>query len=166
MHIILKWTFKFLGFLATYIIGSRIWSVPVALKLHFPRFIVFVMVLGLDLLQIPLFYYIYNKGFPKIKYLKILFAKLPTQEKFQKSRLGKIAQNFGSVGVIFISMLPTFGGGIWTAVLFAHILRLDNRRSFLFIAIGSLMGCWAVVYGWDAIFRHFDVILQFFGFNV
>lgn len=166
MHLLIKWTIKFSIFLMFYIVGSRILSVPEALILHFPRFIVFLMVFCLDLLQIPMFYYIYIKGLPQIKFLKILFSKLPTPEKFQKSRLGKTAQYFGSVGVIFIAFLPSFGGGIWTSVLFAHILRLDYRHSFLFIAIGSLLGCWAVVYGFDAIFRHFDIILHFIGMKV
>ena len=153
IHIILKWAIRFLIFFISYIFTSRILSIPVALAFKFPRFIVFLMVFILDVLQIPMFYHIYDKGIPHVPLLGRLLDMLPTKEKVENSALGKKAQQFGSLGLIIISAIPTFGGGIWSAVLIAHMLRLRYSRSFIYIAIGSLVSCFILVYGYDWIFR-------------
>ena len=153
IHIILKWVIRFILFFASYVVTSRIISIPVALLFGFPRFIVFVMVVILDILQIPMFYHIYDKGFPHIPFLNKILDKLPSKEAVETSAIGKKAQQLGSLGLIFISAAPTFGGGIWSAVLIAQILRLSYWRSFIFIAIGSLLSCIVLVYGYDWIFR-------------
>jgi uncharacterized membrane protein len=158
MPIILKWTIRLLIFLITYTIGSRIVSIPMALALKFPRFIVLLMVFILDVLQIPMFFQLYDKGFPRIPLINKLLDMLPTKEKVENSAVGRKAQKLGSWGIIFISAVPTFGGGIWSAVLVAHILHLSTRRSFVYIAIGSLISCLALVYGFDWIFRFLGVL--------
>jgi uncharacterized membrane protein len=160
LGIILEWTSKFLLFLVTYIISSRIISVPVALALHFPHYIVFIMVFTLDMIQIPLFLHIFKKGTPKIWFIQKLFSYLPSEEKVQNSKIGKIALHFGGVGIAFISSVPTFGGGMWSAILFAHILRLSKKQTYIYLAFGAFIGCLAVVYGFHALFIIINYVVQ------
>ncbi|MDI6782830.1 MAG: small multi-drug export protein [bacterium] len=137
MKILISYIVAFL----LYVFFSRAVSIPAALALHIPTIIVFLAIFGLDLLQIPLFFRLYEKGFTKIPSLNILMKRLPTEEKFEKSKLRKFAQSLGGTGVLFIAATPTFGGGMWTAVLFAHFLKLSRKQSYILLAAGSFISC-------------------------
>ena len=74
---------------------------PVGIALGINRYFVFGLVFGLDLLQIPLFYYILRYGTERIRWLSFLNNKLPTKEKinklFLKQRFREIFRLFGTV---------------------------------------------------------------------
>lgn len=148
--------------LLLYIFFSRAVSIPAALALHIKAGIVFFAVFGLDLMQIPLFFRLYEKGFPKIPILNILIKRLPTKEQFEKSKLLKFTQSLGWIGVILVATMPTFGGGMWTAVLFAHILKLSRKQSYILLAIGSLISCIIFTLGIGFIFKLLHITKQIF----
>jgi uncharacterized membrane protein len=158
LGLVLAWTSKFIIFLISYILSSRIISVPVALALGFPHYIVLPMVLALDLLQIPLFHHIFTKGAPQIWIIRKFLSKLPSEESIENSRLGKMAQHLGGLGIAFISAAPSFGGGIWSAVLIAQVLKLDYKKQWFYITGGSIIGCLAMVYGYQALFNFIHFI--------
>jgi len=132
---------------------------PVGIALGINRYLVFGLVFGLDLLQIPLFYYIFRYGTERIRWLSFLNNKLPTQEKINKSFLGRIMQSLGNVGIIIITALPSFGG-MASAVFIAFTLRLDYRKSLIYLALGSLLGCLLVFGGTEGIIFLFRQIFK------
>jgi uncharacterized membrane protein len=158
MKTLITYFFAFL----LYVFFSRAVSIPAALALHLRISIVFLAVFGLDLLQIPLFFRLYEKGVPKIPLLNVLMKRLPTKEHFENSKLGKLAQSLGGIGVMLVAALPTFGGGMWTAVLFAHILKLNRKQSYILLAIGSFVSCVIFTLGVGFIFEIFKIIPRFY----
>jgi uncharacterized membrane protein len=158
----MKTLVSYLIALLLYIFFSRAVSIPAALALHIRAGIVFFAVFGLDLLQIPLFFRLYEKGFPKIPLVKHLVKRLPTAEQFEKSKLRKLTQSLGGIGVVLVSAMPTFGGGMWTAVLLAHILKLTRKQSYFFLATGSFISCVIFTLGIGFILKLFHVIPRIF----
>jgi uncharacterized membrane protein len=165
IQIVFMWFYRFLIFLFTYIVSSRIFSVPVALALHFPHYVVFTMVFVLDMLQVPMFYRIFSKGIPQVWFIRKLFSFLPSQEKVENSKLGKLAQHLGGIGITLITASPSFGGGIWSGVLIAQMLRMDYKKSFFYIGLGSLIGTIVLVYGYQALYHLYEYCLQLTHFS-
>ncbi|MCX7920052.1 MAG: small multi-drug export protein [bacterium] len=154
----MKTLISYLTALLLYIFFSRAVSIPAALALHIRTWVVFLAVFGLDLLQIPLFFRLYEKEIPKIPILNLLTKRLPTKEQFEKSRIRKLAQSFGGLGVILVAAMPTCGGGMWTAVLLAHILKLSRKQSYTMLAIGSFISCVIFTIGFGFIFKILHII--------
>jgi len=147
----------FLIFSLLYIVGSRIVFIPAGMALGIGKYVVLVVVFLLDILQIPFFFFLYEKGAIKIKFLSGLYAKLPTKEQMERSGLLKFARSLGSFGVVLTAAIPAFGGGMWTAVLISYILKIDRKKSIVLLAIGSLIGCLLVVYGFEGILGLFGI---------
>ena len=45
----------------------------------------------------------------------------------------------GGPGVMLVSAMPTFGGGIWLASFFAYALHLNRRAGYAWIIMGSVL---------------------------
>ena len=135
------------AFFLLYIFGSRAIFIPAGIAMGIERHLVLLVVFCLDILQIPLYYYIYEKGTTKIKFLNFFYSRLPTMEKVSSSSLMKFARSMGGFGVVFVAAMPAFGGGMWSSVLMAHLLRIEKKRSVYLLALGSLIGCLMVFYG-------------------
>jgi len=54
-----------------------------------------------------------------------------------------------------VAAMPAFGGGMWTSILMAYFLKIDRRKSVLLLALGSLIGCLIVVFGFDGLIHLF-----------
>ena len=146
---------NYLLFFLLYIVGSRILFIPAGISLGMGKYVVLSVVFLLDILQIPLYFYIYEKGTSKIKFLSFLYSRLPSKERAQSSPLLKFARRFGAFGVVFVAAMPAFGGGMWASILMAYLLQLDRRRSIVLLALGSLIGCLLVVFGFDGLLHLF-----------
>ena len=138
-------------FFVLYILGSRIIFIPAGMAMGIGKHAILAIVFALDLVQIPIFYYIYEKGTEKIKILNFLYSKLPTKESVNSSGLMKFAKSLGGFGIVLIAAMPAFGGGMWTSVLVAHLLKLEKKLSIFLLALGSLLGCLGIVYGFEGI---------------
>ena len=138
-------------FLLLYIFGSRIIFIPAGMAFGIGKYVILFLVFFLDILQIPLYFYIYEKGTSKIKFLSYLFSKLPSKEKMKNSGLLRFARSLGSFGVVFVAAMPAFGGGMWSSVLISFLLEFDRRKSILLLILGSFLGCVLVVYGIDGL---------------
>lgn len=138
-------------FLLLYIFGSRIVFIPAGMALGMGKYVILFTVFLLDVLQIPLYFYIYEKGTSKIKFLSYLFSKLPSKEKVENYRFLKFARSLGGFGVVLVAAMPSFGGGMWSSVLLSFLLGLDRKKSILLLALGSLLGCIIVIYGLEGL---------------
>ncbi len=127
-----------LSFLVAYIVGGRKIAIPYGVAVMGNPWLTILLTLILDLIQIPLFYFIYSESNKKIKMLRKVRAR--GKKEMKESKVARWAKKFGVAGVFVLSMLPSFGGGIWTAVLLAFILKIDRKISYAIIAIGSLIG--------------------------
>ncbi|MFA6428538.1 MAG: small multi-drug export protein [Candidatus Buchananbacteria bacterium] len=134
-------------FLLVYVFGSNLVSIPTGLALGLNQFLVIGLVIGLDFLQIPLFFFLFEQGQSRFKLVKILFNILPNSETVQGSFLKNIIEHGGQVSVMLVTAMPTFGGGIWTGVLVSHMLKLDRSRSVFFILVGAVINATAVWIG-------------------
>lgn len=135
----------FFKFLLFYILFSRAISIPVGIGLGINKYFLFLLVFFLDLLQIPLYYYIFEHGISRLKIFQFLKNRLPKQERVEKSFIRKIVNSLGSIGIILISAFPAFGG-MATAVFIARTLKIKKTRSIIYLAVGSFLGC-LIVFG-------------------
>lgn len=129
------WLF-ILSFLILYIAGGRKIAVPYGVAFPNNLFQTIILTTMFDFLQIPLFYFIYRKSDKGLGILK----KLKFVHKKRKPKIFRWAKKFGVAGVFILAALPSFGGGIWTSVLLAFLLRIDKKVSYLLIMLGSLIG--------------------------
>jgi uncharacterized membrane protein len=128
-------------FIPLYILGGR----PVALlsgqflgvKIGF----LLLVVVMLDTLQIPFFYYLYGT-ISKWSFMRRLHQRtIKKAERLRKSRLFRWMQLIGTPGVVAITMLPLKGCGMWSGVLLTTFLRLPKRLSYFLLIVGSILGC-------------------------
>lgn len=149
----------FLKFFLSYVFFNRAVSMPVGIALGIDKYVVFGLIFVLDLLQVPLYYYIFTYGTERIKFLSFINNKLPTQEKISRSFLGRIMQSLGNVGIIVITAFPSFGG-MASAVFIAFTLRMNYRKSLIYLAIGSFLGCMLVLGGTEGVIFLFRQIFK------
>ena len=134
------------------LVGNRIFSLLAGLILRVPASILLPTVLIVDLLQIPMFYWLYEHG-------SVLITKLPPsmQAWFEKGKgsnpLGRWTSSIGGFGVFIMAALPTFGGGMWSAVFLAYSLNLKRTWSYLIISLGSLVSYLSLYWVLDTLVR-------------
>ncbi len=145
MHILVS----YFVFLLVYIFGNNLVSIPTGLALGINQLVVIGTVIGLDFLQIPFFFYLYEQGQSRFRIVRWLFSILPNQDWVQDTFLKRIIEHTGRISVMLITALPSFGGGIWSGVLVSHILKLDRRHSIFFIMAGAVMST-LIVWGGSA----------------
>ena len=76
------------------------------------------------------------------KFLKRARIKraLKKERKFH-SRMLVRAQQWGPLGVVIIAAIPFVGGGMWSGVLLARLLKLTKLRAAVLLMIGSILSC-------------------------
>src|SRR6266480_2808722 len=117
------------------LVGNRILSLLAGLILRVPAVWLLPTVFLVDVLQIPMFYWIYENGSHVMK-------RFPTSIRgwFNRDRtrtpLGRWTTHLGSLGVFVVAAMPTFGGGMWSAVFLAYGLRLRKSWSYFLIGLG------------------------------
>ena len=141
-------------FIPLYILGGR----PVALLsgqfLGLKIFFLLPVVVLLDTLQIPFFYYLYDT-ISNSRILRKLYDRAEKKEAYiRKSRVFQWVQVLGTAGVITITLLPLKGCGMWSGVLLSKLLKLPKLISYPLLITGSLLGCLLILGAGE-------VILQF-----
>lgn len=119
----------------------------------FNIYIVFFGALAIDLVQIPIFYFIYETTTHLIRPLAKLRARLVASEgRLESSRFVRMVRAFGNIGVMVVTAWPFGLGGMWSGVLLAHAFRLNRRAGYVLLSIGSIVGCALFVWGSSAFF--------------
>lgn len=80
-------------------------------------------------------------------FIKFIFKKLKKTrfknsiEKLEKKAISKSdqIQKYAYLGLLLFVGIPLPGTGAWTGSLIASLLNMDNKKSFLVIAIGVVM---------------------------
>ncbi|MFH1259269.1 MAG: small multi-drug export protein [Elusimicrobiota bacterium] len=142
---------KILALAVIHTLFSRLVSIPTGMLMFGDWSVVVVLVFLMDLVQIPLLYYLYEQhkkiGF-LARFLEKLYSKL---EQLQKKTLFQKSLRFHEWGVILLTAMPTFGGGMWSGVLLTHLLKINRQKSYFLVSLGSILGCVFLALGWGGI---------------
>ena len=133
-------------FIPLYILGGRPVAILSAQFLGFRAFFLLPVVVILDTLQVPLFYYLYGRISNGLFMQKLYKRITKKEERLHKSKFFHWIQLMGTPGVVAISMLPLKGCGMWTGVLLSKLLRLPKQVSYPLLIAGSILGC-ILIYG-------------------
>lgn len=135
-----------LYFIPLYILGGRPVAILSAQFLGFRAFFLLPVVVMLDTLQVPLFYYLYGRISNGLFMQKLYKRITKKEQRLHKSKFFHWMQLMGTPGVVAISMLPLKGCGMWTGVLLSKLLRLPKQVSYPLLIAGSILGC-ILIYG-------------------
>jgi len=133
-------------FIPLYILGGRPVAILSAQFLGFRAFFLLPVVVILDTLQVPLFYYLYGRISNGLFMQKLYKRITKKEQRLHKSKFFHWIQLMGTPGVVAISMLPLKGCGMWTGVLLSKLLRLPKQVSYPLLIAGSILGC-ILIYG-------------------
>ncbi|NVM24661.1 MAG: small multi-drug export protein [Desulfobacterales bacterium] len=128
-------------FIPLYIVGGRPVALLSAQFLGFRIALLLPVIVMLDTLQIPFFYYLYGTVSRGLFMRKLHERTTKKEERLRKSRFFRWIQLMGTPGVVAITMLPLKGCGMWSGVLLSKLLRLPKQISYPLLIVGSILGC-------------------------
>jgi len=128
-------------FIPLYILGGRPVAILSAQLLGLRIFFLLPVVVMLDTLQIPLFYYLFGRLSRRLFMRKLYERTTNKEQNLRKSRFFHWIQLMGTPGVVAITMLPLKGCGMWSGVLLSQLLRLPKQTSYPLLIVGSILGC-------------------------
>ena len=144
-------------FIAIYALGVKPFAIITARMCGLNLFLFVPLAVLMDAAQIPFFYYIYGHAYRSRRMLRFsewLQRKAASTEKKRAAWL----KVFGRLGLVFFTMLPLKGCGVWSGVLFARLMEIPIRTGFLLLITGSALASLAlagigegIVYLWGAI---------------
>ncbi|MDH7500098.1 MAG: small multi-drug export protein [candidate division NC10 bacterium] len=122
-------------------LGGRTASIIAARLAGFEMALYLPLAILLDMIQVPLLFFLYEETGERISWLKKLRERAERQkERLADSRLYKKLVLLGQVGVVLMTLLPIKGGGMWSGALLAHLIQVRRSRSYLLLFVGSLLG--------------------------
>jgi len=128
-------------FIPLYILGGRPAAILSGQFLGVRISLLLLVIVMLDTLQIPFFYYLYGTISNRALMRKLQVRITKKEERLQKSRLLRWVQFIGAPGVVAITMLPLKGCGMWSGVLLTTFLKLPKKLSYFLLIVGSILGC-------------------------
>ena len=147
-----------LYFIALYIVGGRPVAIVTASLFGLNLLLLFPLVVFMDTLQVPCFYYLYEHTFTSER-LQRLSGYFQRKGKVAKERrFFQRLQAFGHVGVLLLTMLPVKGGGMWSGVFLAHIIGVPKKKSYTLLISGSILGSLMFVGVGDGLLRVWHLI--------
>ena len=147
-------------FIALYVVGGRPVAILTASFVKLNLLFFFPLVVFMDVLQVPCFYYLYEHTFTS-KRLKRLSGYFQGKGERAKDRsFFQRLKTLGSVGGVLLTMLPVKGGGMWSGVFLAHIARIPKKTSYLLLIVGSLLGSLMFLGLGDALIRLYHLMVS------
>jgi len=122
-------------------LGGRTASIIAARLAGFNMALYLPLGIFLDMIQVPLLFFLYQESGERISFLKKLKDRAERQkEKLASSRVYQKLVLLGQLGVVLMTLLPIKGGGMWSGALLAHLIQIQRGRSYLLLFAGSLLG--------------------------
>jgi hypothetical protein len=135
---------------AATLVGNRIVAVALGVWLRMPVIWMLSMLIFLDIVQVPFFYWLYENSHIVLSRLPPRFAKWFGKDG-QAMPMSRWAASLGGVGVMLLAALPTLGGGMWSAVFLAYGLHLDRKVSYAWLISGSVVSYFTLYWITDVI---------------
>jgi hypothetical protein len=120
------------------IIGNRILALLVGFCLKVPSALLLSVLVAMDAIQIPLYYWLYRQGAKGIDRLPERLRGF-FRHDWSGTAVGGWFLNGKPWRVMAVAALPAFGGGIWTATLMAYNLKLSRRAGAAWMMAGSAL---------------------------
>ncbi len=131
-----------------YIAAGRKGAVPIGIALLDSWQLVFIYLLIIELVQVPLFNFLFGSLASRMVWAQRLKKKYQAQRnKIMHSKSFLAAKKYGGWGVFFVVAMPAFTGGVLGGVLLARLLGLRRRKSILAIIAGILTCNAGLVFG-------------------
>ena len=147
-----------LYFIALYTVGGRPVAILTASLFRLNLLLFFPLVIFMDTVQIPCFYYLYEHTFTSAR-LQRLSGYFQRKGKVARERsFFQRLQAFGHVGVLLLTMLPMKGGGMWSGVFLAHIIGVPKKKSYTLLMSGSILGSLMFVGVGDGLLRFWHLM--------
>ncbi|MEI8218723.1 MAG: small multi-drug export protein, partial [Elusimicrobiota bacterium] len=125
-------------------------NIPISLFAGLGKYFAFAIAVVIDLAQMILYYNVLNKTRMGLRFGWTINNKLFTDYK-KPELLTRFHHNWIYLGIGLLSLLPIYFGGMFAAVFTAHVLKLHKAKSYIFIGIGSIIGCFIWTIGiWSA----------------
>ncbi len=127
-------------------------NIPLSIIFGFGKYAAFVIALIMDIVQIVVYFNVLNKTSIGKRFGWIVDDKMI--KEYREPEFVVRMQNKGMYywAVMSLSLLPVYFGGIFVAVFTSHMLKLDKRKSAIYIFIGSLIGCFIWTIGiWNLV---------------
>jgi uncharacterized membrane protein len=122
-------------------LGGRAASIVTARLAGFNMALYLPLAIFLDMIQVPIFFSLYAATDRTILSPQVVGERLQRRkERWANSRILKRFLPWGQLGVVIMTLLPIKGGGMWSGVLLAHLLKVERGRSYLLLFAGSLLG--------------------------
>jgi uncharacterized membrane protein len=147
-------------FIPLYILGGRPVAILSAQFLGFKISFLLPVVVMLDTLQIPLFYYLFGTISQGLFIRKLHERSIKKEKRLHKSRFFRWIQLMGTPGVVAITMLPLKGCGMWSGVLLSKLLGLPKQIIYPLLIAGSILGCILVFGVGEAILQIKDLFVN------
>jgi len=119
------------------LIGNRILALLVGFWLKVPSLWLLAVLLTIDAVQIPFYYWLYSQGAKGLQRLPAALRRLFSRAA--STPIGAWILAGGRWGVFAVAALPAFGGGIWTATLMAYNLGIPRRYGALWMIAASAL---------------------------
>ena len=144
------------GILLINVTIGRIGSIPFGVSILDSWYLAALIIIAFDFLQILFFNFVYGLVSRweflsrSWRVLKIRFKKFLKRARIKKalkkerkfhSRMLLRAQQLGPLGVVIIAAIPFVGGGMWSGVLLARLLKLNKVRAAILLMAGSVLSC-------------------------
>jgi uncharacterized membrane protein len=147
-----------LYFIALYTVGGRPVAILTASLFRLNLLLFFPLVVFMDTVQVPCFYYLYEHTFTSAR-LQRLSGYFQRKGKVAKERrFFQKLQAYGHVGVLLLTMLPIKGGGMWSGVFLAHIIGVPKKKSYTLLMSGSILGSLMFVGVGDGLLRFWHLM--------
>ena len=147
-----------LYFIALYIVGGRPVAILTASLFRLNLLLFFPLVVFMDTLQVPCFYYLYEHTFTSARLQRLSGYFQRKGKVAKKRRFFQKLQAFGHMGVLLLTMLPMKGGGMWSGVFLAHIIGVPKKKSYALLMSGSILGSLMFVGVGDGLLRFWHLI--------
>ncbi len=138
----------FFTLLGIYIMLGRKGAIPLGIALFDSWPLAFAYVLIIELVQIPLFFYLLGPVAQRLPWVQRLKRGFYGQRrKMADAKLFKFAQKHGLWGVLFVVSMPAGTGGVLGGILLTKILGLDRKKGISVILLGILICNFSLVFG-------------------
>ncbi len=128
-------------FVGLYILGGKPTAIVTARLLGLNLMTLIPLVIVMDAVQIPCFYYLYGHAFNYGPLSRLSERLQNAALSCGTGRFAVFTRSLGRLGLILFTMVPCKGFGLWTGVFFARLMGLSMKAGFPLLITGTILAC-------------------------
>ncbi len=107
-------------------------AIPTGIAFGLDPAFVFVVSVAINILIIPLLFFILDQIFEEIKFIHKLADRIHKKSK-------KYIEKYGYIGLMLFVSVPLPGSGAYAGSIVAHLFEMERKKSMVAIAAGVLI---------------------------